>query len=81
MSMVASKGAGLLIESLPADWREARLLGRFELPQGPTPVLCFSVHYLRPSRIVMSLGGVSPTRSAMSCGFRPRSWAHWSTPW
>lgn len=39
MSMVASEGAGLLIESLPADWREARLLGRFELPQGPTPVL------------------------------------------
>jgi fumarylacetoacetate (FAA) hydrolase family protein len=37
--MVASEGAGLLIESLPADWREARLLGRFELPQGPTPVL------------------------------------------
>jgi fumarylacetoacetate (FAA) hydrolase family protein len=37
--MVANEGAGLLIESLPADWREARLLGRFELPQGPTPVL------------------------------------------
>jgi fumarylacetoacetate (FAA) hydrolase family protein len=37
--MVASEGADLLIESLPADWREARLLGRFELPQGPTPVL------------------------------------------
>jgi fumarylacetoacetate (FAA) hydrolase family protein len=29
----------LLIESLPADWREARLLGRFELPEGPAPVL------------------------------------------
>jgi fumarylacetoacetate (FAA) hydrolase family protein len=29
----------LLIESLPADWREARLLGRFQLPEGPTPVL------------------------------------------
>jgi fumarylacetoacetate (FAA) hydrolase family protein len=28
-----------LIECLPADWREARLLGRFELPAGPTPVL------------------------------------------
>ena len=39
MSMVANEGAGLLIESLPADWRDARLLGRFELPQGPTPVL------------------------------------------
>ncbi len=37
--MIANEGAGLLIESLPADWREARLLGRFELPQGPTPVL------------------------------------------
>ena len=37
--MVANEGAGLLIESLPADWREARLLGRVELPQGPTPVL------------------------------------------
>jgi fumarylacetoacetate (FAA) hydrolase family protein len=39
MLTVANEGAGLLIESLPADWREARLLGRFELPQGPTPVL------------------------------------------
>jgi len=29
----------LLIESLPGDWREARLLGRVQLPQGPTPVL------------------------------------------
>jgi fumarylacetoacetate (FAA) hydrolase family protein len=37
--MIANEGAGLLIESLPADWREARLLGRVELPQGPTPVL------------------------------------------
>jgi fumarylacetoacetate (FAA) hydrolase family protein len=39
MSMITNEGAGLLIESLPADWREARLLGRVELPQGPTPVL------------------------------------------
>ena len=39
MSIVVNEGAGLLIESLPADWRDARLLGRFELPQGPTPVL------------------------------------------
>lgn len=31
--------ASLLIESLPADWREARLLGRLQLPEGPTPVL------------------------------------------
>jgi fumarylacetoacetate (FAA) hydrolase family protein len=37
--MITNEGAGLLIESLPADWREARLLGRVELPQGPTPVL------------------------------------------
>jgi fumarylacetoacetate (FAA) hydrolase family protein len=29
----------LVIESLPRDWREARLLGRVQLPQGPTPVL------------------------------------------
>jgi fumarylacetoacetate (FAA) hydrolase family protein len=29
----------LLIESLPGDWREARLLGRVQLPQGPTPIL------------------------------------------
>jgi fumarylacetoacetate (FAA) hydrolase family protein len=29
----------LIIESLPRDWREARLLGRVQLPQGPTPVL------------------------------------------
>jgi len=37
--MIESEGASLLIESLPADWREARLLGRFQLPDGPTPVL------------------------------------------
>lgn len=39
MSTVKGEGAGLLIESLPADWREARLLGRIQLPEGPTPVL------------------------------------------
>jgi fumarylacetoacetate (FAA) hydrolase family protein len=39
MSMIEREGASLLIESLPADWREARLLGRFQLPDGPTPVL------------------------------------------
>ena len=39
MSMPAQEGHGLLIESLPGDWREARLLGRVQLPQGPTPVL------------------------------------------
>src|SRR4051794_296220 len=38
MSMFQSEGAGLLIKSLPADWREARLLGRLQLPEGPTPV-------------------------------------------
>jgi fumarylacetoacetate (FAA) hydrolase family protein len=37
--MIESEGANLLIESLPADWREARLLGRLQLPEGPTPVL------------------------------------------
>jgi fumarylacetoacetate (FAA) hydrolase family protein len=37
--MIEREGANLLIESLPADWREARLLGRFQLPDGPTPVL------------------------------------------
>jgi fumarylacetoacetate (FAA) hydrolase family protein len=37
--MIEREGASLLIESLPADWREARLLGRFQLPDGPTPVL------------------------------------------
>jgi len=39
MSIPAQEGHGLLIESLPGDWREARLLGRVQLPQGPTPVL------------------------------------------
>jgi fumarylacetoacetate (FAA) hydrolase family protein len=39
MSTIEREGASLLIESLPADWREARLLGRFQLPDGPTPVL------------------------------------------
>jgi fumarylacetoacetate (FAA) hydrolase family protein len=39
MSMFESEGASLLIKSLPADWREARLLGRLQLPEGPTPVL------------------------------------------
>lgn len=28
-----------LMDSLPADWRDARLLGRLQLPEGPTPVL------------------------------------------
>jgi fumarylacetoacetate (FAA) hydrolase family protein len=37
--MIEREGPSLLIESLPADWREARLLGRFQLPDGPTPVL------------------------------------------
>jgi fumarylacetoacetate (FAA) hydrolase family protein len=37
--MRAQEGHGLLIESLPGDWREARLLGRVQFPQGPTPVL------------------------------------------
>src|SRR6266702_2962790 len=36
MSMPAHEGYGLLIESLPDDWREARLLGRLQLPEGPT---------------------------------------------
>ena len=39
MSMFQSEGASLLIKSLPADWREARLLGRLQLAEGPTPVL------------------------------------------
>jgi fumarylacetoacetate (FAA) hydrolase family protein len=39
MSMLERGERFLLIESLPADWREARLLGRFQLSQGPTPVL------------------------------------------
>src|SRR4051794_29392498 len=39
MSMFQSEGASLLIKSLPADWREARLLGRLQLPEGATPVL------------------------------------------
>ena len=39
MSMFESEGVDLLIQSLPADWREARLLGRLQLPEGPTPVL------------------------------------------
>jgi len=39
MSTTISEGAGLLMECLPQDWRQARLLGRFQLPDGPTPVL------------------------------------------
>jgi fumarylacetoacetate (FAA) hydrolase family protein len=39
MSTTNSEGAGLLMECLPQDWRQARLLGRFQLPDGPTPVL------------------------------------------
>lgn len=34
-----TEGTDLLIESLPADWRQARLVGRFAFPEGPTPVL------------------------------------------
>jgi fumarylacetoacetate (FAA) hydrolase family protein len=37
--MPAQEDGSLLIESLPGDWREARLLGRVQLPQGPTPIL------------------------------------------
>ena len=37
--MFEKEGVDLLIQSLPADWREARLLGRLQLPEGPTPVL------------------------------------------
>jgi fumarylacetoacetate (FAA) hydrolase family protein len=32
------------MDSLPADWRTARLLGRFELAAGPTPVLVQGGH-------------------------------------
>jgi fumarylacetoacetate (FAA) hydrolase family protein len=37
--MARTESTGSLFQSLPADWRDARLLGRFELPAGPTPVL------------------------------------------
>jgi fumarylacetoacetate (FAA) hydrolase family protein len=37
--MLVQESHDLLIESLPDDWRAARLLGRASLPQGPTPVL------------------------------------------
>jgi fumarylacetoacetate (FAA) hydrolase family protein len=37
--MPTAEGHRLLIENLPGDWREARLLGRLQLPPGPTPVL------------------------------------------
>jgi fumarylacetoacetate (FAA) hydrolase family protein len=37
--MLTQESHDLLIESLPGDWRAARLLGRAQLPQGPTPVL------------------------------------------
>jgi len=39
MSMLEKAQQSLLLECLPADWREARLLGRMQLPEGPTPVL------------------------------------------
>ncbi|MDB5421673.1 MAG: fumarylacetoacetate hydrolase [Brevundimonas sp.] len=37
----AAGGADMtsVVDYLPADWREATLLGRLELPAGPTPVL------------------------------------------
>ena len=50
--MVKCEGAGLLIESLPADWREARLLGRVQFPEGPTPVLIEKGHVYDVSRSV-----------------------------
>ena len=28
-----------MIDHLPPDWRQAHLLGRIALPEGPTPVL------------------------------------------
>jgi fumarylacetoacetate (FAA) hydrolase family protein len=52
--MIESEGASLLIRSLPADWRDARLLGRLQLPEGPAPVLiengrAFDVSKLAPT--------------------------------
>jgi fumarylacetoacetate (FAA) hydrolase family protein len=54
MSMPAQEGYALLMESLPDDWREARLLGRVQLPQGPTPVLIQDGH-------VYDLSATAPT--------------------
>jgi fumarylacetoacetate (FAA) hydrolase family protein len=34
-----SHGNVTMLEGLPRDWRQATLLGRFLLPEGPTPVL------------------------------------------
>jgi fumarylacetoacetate (FAA) hydrolase family protein len=50
--MMAIEGAAVLIESLPADWRKARLLGRFQLPEGPTPVLIEDGHVYDVSALV-----------------------------
>jgi fumarylacetoacetate (FAA) hydrolase family protein len=50
--MIEREGTNLLIESLPADWQVARLLGRFQLPDGPTPVLIEKGHVYDLSRRV-----------------------------
>jgi len=52
--MLAQESHDLLIESLPDDWRAARLLGRANLPQGPTPVLI-------ESGCVYDLSSAAPT--------------------
>lgn len=43
-----------LIDHLPADWRDALLLGRVQLPEGPTPVL------VRGGRLY-DISGFAPT--------------------
>jgi fumarylacetoacetate (FAA) hydrolase family protein len=35
----AKRALSRMIEHLPSDWRTALLLGRLELPEGPTPIL------------------------------------------
>lgn len=56
-------GRGTLQEDLPQDWRQATLLGRLLMPQGPTPIL------VRAGR-VLDVSGYAPTTAEFAARWR-----------
>jgi len=54
-----------IMESLPKDWLEATLVGRFDFGQGPTPVV------IRGGRVV-DVSSVAPTVSMLLQSWNPR---------
>ena len=79
MSMVEREGANLLIESLPADWREARLLGRLQLPEGPTPVLIEKGRVYDVSKLVPTVADAIAHPDRLDAQPRARSGSPGST--